>query len=115
MGPNECPQVGRLATRRTRLVLQSCPRLGSLWTSDWGPCWLPLDPASLLDRSCFNVTWLDGEFCANQGRLVSERLPLSHANRTMIHRTFEKAPLARPDVAAPGRIRTLPRGALSCG
>ena len=43
---------------------------------------------------------------ANQGRLVSERLPLSHANRTMIQRTFEKAPLARPDVGASGRIRT---------
>jgi hypothetical protein len=33
--------------------------------------------------------------------LVSKRLPLSHANRTMIQRTFEKAPLARPDVGAP--------------
>jgi hypothetical protein len=34
------------------------------------------------------------------GVLVSKRLPISHANRTMIQRPFEKAPLARPDVGA---------------
>jgi hypothetical protein len=35
-----------------------------------GPCWFTMDPASLLDTSYFNVTWVGGEFWHAPGKVT---------------------------------------------
>jgi hypothetical protein len=58
-------RITRLAGRHQDLgAFGASPRqsLTSRSAAVGGPCWLPMDPASLLDMSNFNVTWVDGEF-----------------------------------------------------